>query len=215
MHAAASGLKDLVACPACDFMVEMGDQIDTGSIVRCLDPACGKVSCRWCGQDDHRPVSCDEVEQDGEVKIRTFLEERVTAASVRRCPNKDCRKPYERTEGCNHIRCPCGTHSCYLCGLKINPVRPYDHYSDGRQGGGVNAKGSRCTVYGMPEWAKKEEARSHRATREDLQEYLREDPELQGLVEKTDFLKKRGLEALLEPEVKRSRLGFQRPCIIQ
>ena len=48
-------------------------------------------------------------------------------AALRRCPNKRCRKPYERCdqefarflslsaltreEGCNHIKCPCGTHS--------------------------------------------------------------------------------------------------------
>ncbi|CAE8674833.1 unnamed protein product [Polarella glacialis] len=164
LQAAAAGLKDLVSCPACDYMVQMSDHSD--GVVQCRDPACGIASCRWCREKDHRPLKCDEVEKDGEVKIRTFLEERMAEASLRRCPNPKCHKPYERTEGCNHIRCPCGTHSCYLCGQEMDKKRPYDHYKDGSQGGGINAQDSRCVVYGTPAWAQKSEA----AIREEAEE---------------------------------------------
>ena len=32
-------------------------------IVRCLDPECGKITCRWCMQPEHGPLKCDEVEK--------------------------------------------------------------------------------------------------------------------------------------------------------
>ncbi|CAK9061080.1 unnamed protein product [Durusdinium trenchii] len=155
LQAAASGLEDLVACPSCDFMVQMSDRND--GIVRCLDPECGKITCRWCMQPEHGPLKCDEVEKDGETRIRTFLEEKMAEAVLRRCPK--CHKPYERTEGCNHIRCPCGTHSCYLCGQELDKKRPYDHYKDGHLGGGTNDSSSKCIVYGTPKWAESKKQR--------------------------------------------------------
>lgn len=179
LHAIASGLRGLAPCPACDFMVEMGE--DTESVVRCLSEDCGKVSCRRCGEDDHRPLSCEEVEKDSQVRLRTFLEEQMMDASTRRCPNPVCRKPYEKVEGCNKMKCSCGTCMCYLCGVVLDSARPYDHFRDGAQGGGTNAEASQCTVYGEPTWAKRSAQAVRSKTEAALQEYLRAHPELQGL----------------------------------
>lgn len=203
LHAAASGLQDLVACPACDFMVEMTDPTDC--VVRCLDPECGKVTCRWCKEPDHRPLRCEEVEKDGEVRIRTFLEEHVAEGVMKRCPNPKCRKPCEKIEGCNHITCPCGTHSCYLCGEKINASKPYDHYKDGSEGGGKNDATSRCTVYGVPAWAKKAAETARAEADKALEEYLKDNPELQDIMHKRQDVLKRTLSHVTETGAKQKK----------
>lgn len=203
LHAAASGLQDLVACPGCDFMVQMTDPTDC--VVRCFDPECGKVTCRWCKEPDHRPLRCEEVEKDGEVRIRTFLEEHVAEGVMKRCPNPKCRKPCEKTEGCNHITCPCGTHSCYLCGEKINASKPYDHYKDGSQGGGANNSISRCTVYGVPAWAKKAEETARAEADKALEAYLKENPELQDIMHKRQDVLKRTLSHVTETGAKHKK----------
>ena len=35
------------------------------------------------------------------------------------CPG--CKTGVERTEGCFHMSCQCGTHFCYECGVEIHP----------------------------------------------------------------------------------------------
>lgn len=152
LHAIAAGVQDLVPCPACDFMVEMSSQSDV--VVRCLSPDCLRVSCRRCGEPDHRPLRCDEVERDDELRLRKFVEEKMNEL-CRRCPQ--CHKPYEKMDGCNKMTClACKTIFCYLCGEKIDKHRPYDHFKDGITAGGKNNRESRCVVVGTPAWAKKQ-----------------------------------------------------------
>ncbi|KAJ7064671.1 hypothetical protein C8F01DRAFT_1127642 [Mycena amicta] len=43
------------------------------------------------------------------------------------CPNKACGFAIEKTEGCNHITCICGTHFCYACGKAFAPEEIYGH----------------------------------------------------------------------------------------
>ncbi|CAJ1354786.1 unnamed protein product [Effrenium voratum] len=208
LQAAASGLKDLVSCPGCDFMVQMSDKNETfpldtpprpeDGVVRCLDVECGLTTCRWCMQPEHGPLKCEEVEMDSETKIRTFLEEKMAEAVLRRCPNQKCQKPYERTEGCNHIRCPCGTHSCYLCGTELDKKRPYDHYKDGHLGGGKNDSNSRCIVYGTPKWAEASGKKQREDAEKALQQYLKENPDLQEVAAASSTAKRKRLRELLE-----------------
>jgi TRIAD3 protein (E3 ubiquitin-protein ligase RNF216) len=202
LHALASGLSDLVPCPSCEFMVEMSDLTD--DVIRCLSPECGRVSCRWCGEPDHRPLRCDQVEKDSEVKLRTFMEEQMTDAMTRRCPQ--CQKAYERTEGCNKMHCPCGTTFCYLCGELLDNKRCYDHFADGHIGGGVDKKNSRCTVYGTPSWAKQSASAVKDRAEKALQEYLAAHPELQGLGGERIRNIKRSVGLTDEPTPSRKRL---------
>mmetsp|Transcript_3903 Transcript_3903/g.9470 ORF Transcript_3903/g.9470 Transcript_3903/m.9470 type:complete len:611 (+) Transcript_3903:54-1886(+) len=203
LQAASSGLKDLVACPNCDFMIEMSDATD--GILRCLNPECMRVTCRWCREENHQPLRCEEVERDGEVRIRTFLEEFKTEALGKRCPNPKCRKEYTRVEGCNHMTCPCGTHSCYLCGKQIDKKRPYDHYKDGSQGGGTNDKNSRCVVYGTPAWARKPEEQAIAEAEAALEDYIKENPELRSIMEQRGDVLKRTLSHVVGGEAKRKK----------
>lgn len=178
LNAINSGLQDLAPCPACDFLVQMQSKDD--AVLRCLNPDCGKVSCRWCGEDDHPGLTCEQI-GNRETKLRRYMEEQMTDISMRRCPNSSCRKAYERTEGCNKMTCPCGTSFCYLCGVEIDKARPYDHFKDGSKGGGTNAEKSQCVVFGIPDWAKASDTSRKRKAETALQEYLEAHPELQDL----------------------------------
>eukprot|EP00397_Hematodinium_sp_SG-2012_P000983 GEMP01000984.1.p1 GENE.GEMP01000984.1~~GEMP01000984.1.p1 ORF type:complete len:1538 (+),score=296.78 GEMP01000984.1:117-4730(+) len=115
LSAALAKVEDLVFCPWCDFVVSMPNQNDC--VVECRNPICGKKSCRWCKQKSHIPLRCDEVEKDWEVEIRTRIEEAINDVLGRRCPT--CLKKFEKTHGCNHMTCVCGTSFCYLCGALI------------------------------------------------------------------------------------------------
>jgi len=203
LQAVASGIKNLVPCPACDFMIEMADHND--GIIQCLSPECGQVSCRLCGGADHRPLRCSEVEKDAELKLRTFLEEQLTDASARHCPG--CNKIFEKTEGCNKIPCQCGTKFCYLCGEILDDTRSYDHFKDGARGGGINASNSRCVVFGEPTWASTSAELRRGQTETALQEYLEAHPELQGLGGERIRAVRRRVGLTEEPPRKRLRLA--------
>ena len=69
------------------------------------------------------PLKCSEVEKKSETQSRRKIEEAMTAARVRECP--DCGNRFYKTEGCNKMSCKCGTKLCYICRKKINT---YTHF---------------------------------------------------------------------------------------
>eukprot|EP00092_Neocalanus_flemingeri_P046553 GFUD01052404.1.p1 GENE.GFUD01052404.1~~GFUD01052404.1.p1 ORF type:complete len:647 (-),score=285.05 GFUD01052404.1:100-2040(-) len=118
----AAGLEDLVQCPACSFATIMPDPED--KVIICGNQECGKHTCRICGEESHVPLSCDEVEKDGEVVARTNLEDAMTKAMVRECVK--CKKRYFKDEGCNKMQCECGQSMCYLCRKPV--ANDYTHF---------------------------------------------------------------------------------------
>ena len=65
-------------------------------------------------------LKAKEAETDEEAKKRILIEENMTAALLRYCPNEDCTPKVGilKTDGCNHMTCPkCRTSFCYLCKL--------------------------------------------------------------------------------------------------
>ena len=54
--------------------------------------------------------SCDEVEKEVETKGRISVEEAISQAKIRHCPN--CKKAFLKESGCNKMTCACGTKSC-------------------------------------------------------------------------------------------------------
>jgi len=118
----AAGIEDLVQCPACSFATIMPDPED--KLVTCGNQECGKVTCRLCGEESHVPLSCDEVEKDGEVMARTKLEDAMTEAMVRACVK--CNKRFFKEEGCNKMKCECGQSMCYLCRQPVGD--DYQHF---------------------------------------------------------------------------------------
>ncbi|EHK26900.1 uncharacterized protein TRIVIDRAFT_85604 [Trichoderma virens Gv29-8] len=47
---------------------------------------------------------------------------------IRRCPG--CGVATEKTYGCDHITCPCGTHWCYACGKESDEGEIYTHMQE-------------------------------------------------------------------------------------
>lgn len=53
---------------------------------------------------------------------KTDLDPETAKLIPRRCPG--CGEGIEKTMACDHMTCPCGTHWCYRCGGKLNPLDP-------------------------------------------------------------------------------------------
>lgn len=121
----AAGLENLVQCPGCNYAVIVpADSQD--KVITCGNPECGRQTCRQCGEESHIPLTCDEVEKDTEVKARTKVEDAMTEAMLRECPNVKCKKKYFKEEGCNKMTCTCGQSMCYLCRKPVD--NDYKHF---------------------------------------------------------------------------------------
>ncbi|KAL5201283.1 hypothetical protein ABZP36_035637 [Zizania latifolia] len=99
--------------PGCTVAMEfVGSGGDKQNDVKCRH---GHEFCWQCGEEAHRPVSCETV--------RAWLEknalESETAswvlANTKHCPK--CRRPIEKNRGCMHMTChpPCLHEFCWLC----------------------------------------------------------------------------------------------------
>lgn len=121
----AAGIEDLETCPFCDFATipPQGDKI-----FKCLNPDCMKESCRECKEPSHVPYRCDEVERDADVRKRTYIEDKMTEALLRKCYK--CGMKFIKEDGCNKMTCQCGAMMCYIC---QKPVKDYKHFNG--QGG--------------------------------------------------------------------------------
>jgi hypothetical protein len=66
-------------------------------VFRCLNQECLKETCRVCGESNHIPLRCDEVEKKDELDMRTFIENRVSEAMIRVCYK--CKQRFYKLEG--------------------------------------------------------------------------------------------------------------------
>jgi len=117
-----AGIPGLESCPFCDYceVLPVGEKV-----FQCRNPECGKMSCRRCREMNHAPIRC--AESSMETRLRTYVEERMTRALLRTCPN--CQKTFMKAEGCNKMTCVCGALMCYVCRQSI---RGYDHFNTGQ-----------------------------------------------------------------------------------
>ncbi|KAF2886030.1 hypothetical protein ILUMI_20143, partial [Ignelater luminosus] len=121
----AAGIEDLETCPFCDFVTIPARE---DKLFRCLNPECMKESCRSCKEPSRLPLRCEEVEKEDNVKVRTYIEDKMTEALVRKCYN--CGMKFIKADGCNKMTWSCGALTCYVCN---QPVRDYKHFN--RPGG--------------------------------------------------------------------------------
>ncbi|XP_049833243.1 LOW QUALITY PROTEIN: uncharacterized protein LOC126276571 [Schistocerca gregaria] len=117
----SAAIPGLEVCPFCDFASIPPEE---DKIFRCLNPECMKESCRKCKELSHIPLRCEEVEKPEEVKIRTYIEDRMTQALIRTCWR--CEKKFIKIDGCNKMTCTCGALMCYIC---RKPVKDYTHFN--------------------------------------------------------------------------------------
>ena len=81
-------------------------------------PSCLRSVCSACQGVPHEGISCFEAEinQNAEVQKADALLEKWAGRKgkdVHRCPK--CNAMIEKNKGCNHIRCHCGAHICWVC----------------------------------------------------------------------------------------------------
>ena len=68
----------------------------------------------------------DDDDEDKTVVAANKLNEALTEAKLRRCP--DCFTPFLKETGCNKIPCPsCHTVICYICSERV-PRKGYEHF---------------------------------------------------------------------------------------
>ncbi|PBK60873.1 hypothetical protein ARMSODRAFT_680400 [Armillaria solidipes] len=99
-----------------------------------LCPSCFSEICSSCGGDSHVGKSCEEAR----IFNNTAEQERLSEAwimqqnGIKKCPA--CSRLLEKTAGCNHMQCPCGSHICWRC-MGVFPVADIFHHMNAEHGG--------------------------------------------------------------------------------
>jgi TRIAD3 protein (E3 ubiquitin-protein ligase RNF216) len=163
-----AGLENLEECPFCEYKVVIENKDE--KLFRCESEDCGAVTCRECKKPDHLPKSCKEMEEDKHLDARHAIEEAMTHALMRNCPN--CQKAFIKEYGCNKMTCPnCQTMSCYIC-RKI--ISGYEHFDQRTYTGPTNSK--KCMLSDPVEQRHTEEVT--KAAKEALEDYKRQHPNM-------------------------------------
>ncbi|TVU04353.1 hypothetical protein EJB05_50087, partial [Eragrostis curvula] len=110
-------------CPApgCTNAVELdGGAGNAAADVVCW---CGHAFCFRCGEEAHRPVTCETVRRWQAKNSSNAETANWVLTHTKHCPR--CRQPIEKNQGCNHMRCRCGHAFCWLC---LGPAGKGNHY---------------------------------------------------------------------------------------
>ncbi|XP_041085699.1 E3 ubiquitin-protein ligase RNF216-like [Polyodon spathula] len=142
---AATCADELVRCPFCSFPALLDKEV---FLFSCPNARCRKESCRKCHilWKDHMDMTCDQVAEKDEIRIRVSFEEKMTAARVRKC--HQCGTGLVKSEGCNRMSCRCGAHMCYLCRA---PINGYNHFCQhARTPGSACRQCQKCSLWTDP-----------------------------------------------------------------
>lgn len=75
--------------------------------------ACSVETCTKCHIEYHPFISCEAYKEYKADPDATLLEWRKGKENVKNCPS--CGFTIEKSEGCNHVECRCGSHICWNC----------------------------------------------------------------------------------------------------
>lgn len=101
-------------CPAqsCKYGAMKVD-LAHNNVVDCL---CGHSFCFKCGREQHRPVDCEMAENWAKKNSKEDGKVDWIHLNIKMCPNSKCRRPIEKNQGCNQMKCKlCGYQFCWLC----------------------------------------------------------------------------------------------------
>ncbi|TVU23613.1 hypothetical protein EJB05_25988, partial [Eragrostis curvula] len=108
--------------PGCTHAVEL-DSGEAGAAEPDVACSCGHSFCFRCGEEAHRPVTCETVRRWQAKNSSNAETANWVLANTKHCPR--CRQPIEKNQGCNHMRCRCGHAFCWLC---LGPAGKGNHY---------------------------------------------------------------------------------------
>lgn len=81
-------LEGFEGCPFCEWGCVIDTPIAESTIFICgNDGICGKISCRLCRKEHEPTKQCEELEVDSEKRARLAMEEAMSMAMIRTCPN--------------------------------------------------------------------------------------------------------------------------------
>ncbi|NXA02001.1 RN216 ligase, partial [Nesospiza acunhae] len=142
---AAACADELVRCPFCNFPALLDSDANRFS---CPNPRCRKETCRKCQGlwKEHMNLTCEQLAEKDDIKYRTSIEEKMTAARIRKCHK--CGTGLIKSEGCNRMSCRCGAQMCYLCRAAING---YDHFCQHPRSPGAPCQDcAKCSLWTDP-----------------------------------------------------------------
>ncbi|KAK0210984.1 hypothetical protein DFS33DRAFT_343195 [Desarmillaria ectypa] len=102
------------------------------SVLRC--PSCFSEICSSCGEDSHEILNCEDarIHNNPAEQERMSEEWLLQQRGIKKCPT--CSRFLEKTEGCNHMTCPCGAHICWRCMGVFDANQIYDHMNTAHGG---------------------------------------------------------------------------------
>ena len=135
--------QELKFCTTPDCQQIYRHNPNTRKILQC--PSCFSTICSGCDEEAHEGMTCQErrLHKDPAEQDRLFNE----WANEHAKPCPECRRRIEKSEGCNHMTCPCGTHFCWQCGKSFSENTIYDHMNTEHNG----MYGGRAPVWANPE----------------------------------------------------------------
>uniref|UniRef100_A0A7S4AHY4 RING-type domain-containing protein n=2 Tax=Pseudo-nitzschia australis TaxID=44445 RepID=A0A7S4AHY4_9STRA len=113
--------ENLAMCPKCGYQAEVPE---TQNHFECPVEGCQFVSCRKCGKASHIPLRCEEaLQQSRQDEGRLKIEEALSEAKMRTCPDPKCKQKFVKIDGCNKMTCPCGMTMCYVCRMPLKNIK--------------------------------------------------------------------------------------------
>jgi hypothetical protein len=124
--------------PDCDYMFMYDPENDNPDF---YCPKCRKRYCLKCQVDYHTNSTCEKYQQwkreNGQADDK--FEDYAKQQSLKQCPK--CKRWVQKSHGCDHMTCRCGTQFCYKCGgpypcascgVGIHPPNVAAHQGRGR-----------------------------------------------------------------------------------
>ncbi|PKS08369.1 hypothetical protein jhhlp_005313 [Lomentospora prolificans] len=112
-------------CHECGFAKQYMERV----CARGAPPEIQRWTCDQCNdarEEAVRQALADQNLEDLDEETRRAVVSRAKKPKV--CPS--CGVMTEKTSGCDHISCPCGTHWCYACGAMESEESIYNHINE-------------------------------------------------------------------------------------
>ncbi|KAK0201192.1 hypothetical protein DFS33DRAFT_1114057 [Desarmillaria ectypa] len=102
------------------------------SLLRC--PSCFSEICSSCGEDSHVGKSCEEARNSNSAAEQERLSEAwiMQQSGIKKCPS--CSRLLDKIDGCNHVKCLCGSHICWRC-MGVFPEHDIYRHMSAEHGG--------------------------------------------------------------------------------
>ena len=118
--------NDIVFCEMCngrwcELCLQRAPEHQEHDYKKCKIGYCAEFCKRYLAADEVSQKKCEQRFPWIKVYAKSRMDDVAAVEWIQSngqvCPG--CKTGIERSEGCFHITCPCGTHFCYLCGEEI------------------------------------------------------------------------------------------------